>query len=47
MGILLSGILTQYGGLPACLWGSAAMLLTCMTLTLLLPTGRSALATLA
>jgi MFS family permease len=47
MGILLSGILTQYGGLPACLWGSAAMLLTCMALTLLLPTERSAVATLA
>jgi hypothetical protein len=26
MGIPLSGALTQYGGLPACLWGSAAML---------------------
>jgi predicted MFS family arabinose efflux permease len=47
MGILLSGILTQYGGLPACLWGSAAMLLTCMALTLLLPTERSAVVTLA
>jgi predicted MFS family arabinose efflux permease len=47
MGILLSGVLTQFGGLPACLWGSAAMLATCMALTLLLPTGRSAIATLA
>ena len=26
IGILLSGLLTQYGSLPACLWGSAAML---------------------
>ena len=26
IGILLSGILTQTGGMPACLWGSAAML---------------------
>ena len=47
MGILLSGLLTQYGGLPACLWGSTAMLATCLALTLLLPTERSAVATLA
>ena len=39
VGILLSGVLTQYGGLPACLWGSAAMLALCLFLTLLLPTG--------
>lgn len=36
-GILLSGVLAQQGGLEACLWGSAAMLLTCMALTFLLP----------
>ncbi|TDH62402.1 organoarsenical effux MFS transporter ArsJ [Dankookia rubra] len=36
-GILLSGILTQWGGLQACLWGSAAMLATCMALTFMLP----------
>ncbi|WP_431269267.1 organoarsenical effux MFS transporter ArsJ [Dankookia sp. P2] len=36
-GILLSGILTQWGGLQACLWGSAAMLAACMTLTFMLP----------
>ncbi len=28
-GILLSGVLFQYGGLEACLWGSAAMLAAC------------------
>jgi MFS transporter, APGE family, 1-arseno-3-phosphoglycerate exporter len=39
MGILLSGVLAQYGSLPACLWGSAAMLALCLFLTLLLPTG--------
>ena len=38
-GILLSGILTQYGGLPACLWGSAAMLALCLALTFALPGG--------
>jgi predicted MFS family arabinose efflux permease len=47
IGILLSGVLTQFGGLPACLWGSAAMLATCLALTLLLPSERSAVATLA
>jgi predicted MFS family arabinose efflux permease len=36
-GILLSGVLTQWGGLQACLWGSAAMLAACMVLTLMLP----------
>ena len=36
-GILLSGVLAQQGGLEACLWGSAAMLITCMALTFLLP----------
>jgi predicted MFS family arabinose efflux permease len=41
MGILLSGILTQAGGIQACLWGSAAMLGICMAATALLPTSRS------
>lgn len=36
-GILLSGVLTQHGGLEACLWGSAAMLAACAALTFLLP----------
>jgi predicted MFS family arabinose efflux permease len=39
LGILLSGALAQYGGLPACLWGSAAMLAACLALVLLLPAG--------
>jgi hypothetical protein len=39
IGILLSGSLAQYGGLSACLWGSAAMLALCLALTFLLPTG--------
>jgi predicted MFS family arabinose efflux permease len=38
MGILLSGLLTQAGGIPACLWGSATMLAVCLVLTFLLPT---------
>jgi len=51
LGIVLSGVLTQYGGLSACLWGSGAMLALCLALTWLLPathdrglsaTGRSA-----
>ena len=37
LGIILSGILTQYGGLPACLWGSSAMLAACLAITFLLP----------
>ena len=37
VGIILSGLLTQAGGLPACLWGSAVMLAICLVLTLLLP----------
>jgi hypothetical protein len=37
IGILLSGALTQYGGLPACLWGSASMLALCLALVFLLP----------
>ena len=39
VGIVLSGALTQYGGLTACLWGSAAMLALCLGLTFLLPAG--------
>ncbi len=39
MGILLSGVLTQAGGIDACLWGSAAMLALCLAVTFLLPTG--------
>ncbi len=38
VGILLSGALTQAGGLAACLWGSAIMLALCLAVTLLLPT---------
>jgi predicted MFS family arabinose efflux permease len=37
-GTLLSGLLYQWGGMLACLAGSAAMLATCFALTLLLPT---------
>ena len=37
IGILLSGVLAQAGGLAACLWGSAAMLAACLAITLLLP----------
>jgi hypothetical protein len=32
-------VLTQIGGLPACLWGSAAMLGLCLVLTFALPGG--------
>ena len=42
IGILLSGLLTQYGSLPACLWGSAAMLALCLALVFLLPSGAEA-----
>lgn len=41
-GILLSGVLTQAGGLAACLWGSAAMLVLCLGITCLLPSTASA-----
>lgn len=37
VGIMLSGILTQVGGMPACLWGSAIMLAVCLGFTILLP----------
>ncbi len=33
----LSDLLTQWGGLQACLWGSAAMLAACLALTFMLP----------
>jgi MFS family permease len=39
VGILLSGALTQYGGLPACLWGSTVMLALCLVLVFALPGG--------
>jgi predicted MFS family arabinose efflux permease len=42
MGILLSGILMQAGGIQACLWGSAAMLAVCLAVTFLLPVGAEA-----
>ncbi len=42
MGILLSGLLTQYGGMQGCLWGSAVMLTICLGITVLLPTGAQA-----
>jgi predicted MFS family arabinose efflux permease len=37
VGILLSGALTQAGGLAACLGGSAVMLALCLAITFLLP----------
>jgi predicted MFS family arabinose efflux permease len=37
-GIVLSGVLTQIGSLPACLWGSSVMLAVCLGLVSLLPT---------
>ena len=39
MGILLSGYLTQIGGMAGCLWGSCAMLAVCFGVTMLLPSG--------
>ena len=42
LGILLSGVLTQYGGMAACLWGSAVMLAVCFAVTWLLPVGAAA-----
>ncbi len=38
MGIMLSGLLYQYGGMTACLVGSAVMLAVCWLVTFLLPT---------
>jgi hypothetical protein len=40
-GILLSGFLYGVGGIEACLWGSAAMLLACWIVTLRLPVSQS------
>lgn len=37
IGIVLSGVLASAGGILACLWGSAAMLMLCWGVTLLLP----------
>ena len=37
LGIILSGVLTGVGGLPACLLGSAGLLAACLVLTILLP----------
>ena len=37
IGILLSRVLAQAGGLAACLWGSTAMLTLCLVFTFLLP----------
>ena len=37
VGIMLSGVLYQLGGMTACLLGSAAMLAACWLVTLLLP----------
>jgi predicted MFS family arabinose efflux permease len=42
IGILLSGVLTQAGGMQACLWGSAIMLALCLAITFMLPSGASA-----
>ena len=42
IGILLSGVLTQAGGMQACLWGSAIMLALCLAITFMLPTGSAA-----
>ena len=39
MGIMLSGVLPEIGGMQACLWGSAAMLAICLGFTALLPAG--------
>ena len=42
IGILLSGALTQAGGLESCLWGSAVMLALCLAITFMLPTTATA-----
>jgi predicted MFS family arabinose efflux permease len=41
-GTLLSGLLYQWGGLAACLWGAFAMLAACWLVTLALPRTRDA-----
>ena len=45
LGIILSGILTGFGGLPACLLGSAILLAGCLILTILLPSRLASAAT--
>jgi hypothetical protein len=42
IGILLSGALTQAGGMAGCLWGSGIMLALCLGITFLLPVGSAA-----
>ncbi|MDE2581461.1 MAG: MFS transporter, partial [Rhodospirillales bacterium] len=42
MGIMLSGALTEAGGMEACLWGSAIMLAICLAITLGLPSAAAA-----
>jgi predicted MFS family arabinose efflux permease len=42
LGILLSGALTQAGGMTGCLGGSAVMLALCLAITLFLPAGAEA-----
>ena len=42
LGILLSGLLAQAGGMAACLWGSGAMLALCLAITFLLPSTAAA-----
>jgi predicted MFS family arabinose efflux permease len=41
LGILLSGALAGWGGMAACLWGSAIMLALCLAITFLLPSVRT------
>ena len=41
LGILLSGALAGWGGMAACLWGSAIMLAVCLAITFLLPSART------
>jgi hypothetical protein len=46
VGILLSGALVQAGGIAACLWGSAGMLVLCLAITFLLPNAAAVTATI-
>jgi MFS family permease len=41
LGILLSGALAGWGGIAACLWGSAIMLAVCLAITVMLPSVRT------
>jgi len=41
LGILLSGALAGWGGIAACLWGSAIMLAVCLAITVMLPSART------